>query len=119
MTRSLIDYLMNPVANIFFYFIENEFFENLPYFIITEIICLVMSFFGCVFNEYIILYCCGMARETQDEIANRAIVSRTESQNELDAIFREEKENEENDENANNIENSSTVISLDNYTMNI
>ena len=31
-----------------------------------------MSFFGCVFNEYIILYCCGLENETQDEIADRA-----------------------------------------------
>ena len=31
-----------------------------------------MSFFGCVFNEYIILYCFGLEHETQDEIADRA-----------------------------------------------
>ena len=37
-----------------------------------EIICIVMSFFGCVFNEYIILYYCGLERETKDEIADRA-----------------------------------------------
>ena len=31
-----------------------------------------MSFSGCVFNEYIILYFCGLEHETQDLIDERA-----------------------------------------------
>ena len=72
MARSLIDYLLNPFINIYFFCVGLDFFSNILYFILIEIICLVMSFFGCVFNEYIILYCCGLERETKDEIADRA-----------------------------------------------
>ena len=31
-------------------------------------ICLVTDFFGCVYNEYIILSCCGLEVDTIDEI---------------------------------------------------
>ena len=72
MARSLIDYLMNPFINIFTFFAFDDFSHNFAYFIIIEITSIVMSFFGCVFNEYIILYCCGLEQETQDEIADRA-----------------------------------------------
>ena len=68
MARSLIDYFMNPFLNIFFFFVEKDFFDNVVYFVVSEILCCVMSFFGCVFNEYIVLYCCGLERETKDEI---------------------------------------------------
>ena len=33
---------------------------------------LLWVFFGFEFNEYIILYCCGLEHETEDEIADRA-----------------------------------------------
>ena len=78
MARSLIDYFFNPFINIFFYFIEQEFFKNIYYFVVSEIICCVMSFFGCVFNEYIVLYCCNLELETQDEIADRAKIGESE-----------------------------------------
>lgn len=35
-------------------------------------ICLVTDFFGCVYNEYIILSCCGLEVDTIDEIIIRA-----------------------------------------------
>ena len=38
----------------------------------SEFICIVTVFFGCVFNEYIILFCCGMAHDTTEEIIERA-----------------------------------------------
>ena len=130
MARSLIDYLLNPFIYIFFYFLENEFFDNLVYFIITEFICLVMSFFGCVFNEYIILYFCGLQHETQDEIANRSLAySNAKFQYELDEITKKEKheddennandENEEKDSISHSFKSSNTIISFEHYNVNI
>ena len=107
MARSLIDYFLNPFINIYFFFAERKDFENIAYFIITEIFCCIMSFFGCVFNEYIILYCCDLESETQDEIADRG--EKPMRQTELKLFL--EKEN--NDENDNEIKDSSTVISID------
>ena len=107
MARSLIDYFLNPFINIYFFFAERKDFENVAYFIVTEIFCCIMSFFGCVFNEYIILYCCDLEGETQDEIADRG--EKPMRQTELKLFL--EKEN--NDENDNEIKDSSTVISID------
>ena len=124
MARSLIDYLLNPFINIYYYF-SNDFFGNLAYFIVTEILSLVMSFFGCVFNEYIILYFCGLERETQDEIAYRAYHSRTMSESELDEITKNEKDDEdENDDDDNDaivptLKMSNTVVSLGDYDLNL
>ena len=118
MARSLIDYFLNPFINIYFFFAERKDFENVPYFIITEIFCCVMSFFGCVFNEYIILYCCGLESETQDEIADRAcfrVSERPMRNTELKAIIN--KEDDDNDENDNDINDSETIISLDTHIL--
>ena len=114
MARSLIDYLLNPLINIYFYFLEHEFFDNLAYFIVTEFICLVMSFFGCVFNEYIILYFCGLERETQDEIAYRAKNSRTLSETELDEIYQREIERKKKDKDDDSDDSDNSNDSNDN-----
>jgi hypothetical protein len=109
MARSLIDYLLNPFINIVLYFLEKDLFKNYYiYFILTELICLVMSIFGCVFNEYIILYFCGLELETKDEIVNRAIDSEYQAQNDLKDIF-------SNIDNEDNIRKSSTIISIGDY----
>ena len=118
MARSLIDYFLNPFINIYFFFAERQDFENVPYFIVTEIFCCVMSFFGCVFNEYIVLYCCGLESETQDEIADRAcfrVSERPMRHTELKAIIN--KEDDDNDENDNDINDSETIISLDTHIL--
>ena len=67
-----------------------------------------MSFFGCVFNEYIILYFCGLELETKDEIVNRAIDSESQAQNELKDIF-------SNIDNEDNIRKSSSIIGFGEY----
>ena len=111
MARSLIDYLINPLINIFaFYTFVDIFNYNVTYLIIMEIICIVLSFFGCVFNEYIILYCCGFEHETQDEIADRAD---DQFRNELDDIDNVSSNNE-NIDNDDDIRNSHDTINFGN-----
>ena len=114
MARSLIDFFLNPFINIFFFFIENEFFKNGVYFGVTEVLCCIMSFFGCVFNEYIVLYCCGLERETQDEIADRAQIRENEKQiNEKELKIISDNEDSEIDEIDTNINYFGTYLSLD------
>ena len=73
MSRGLIQYLLNPLINIYYFVGEGDFNKSLLYFLISEVICLVISFFGCVYNEYIILFFCDLEKETE-EVANlRAI----------------------------------------------
>ena len=100
MARSLIDYLLNPFINIFFFCIGLDFFSDILYFIFIEIMCVVMSFFGCVFNEYIILYFCGLELETKDEIAKRAESQLQIGSKELDDVS-SDYENDEDDNNKN------------------
>ena len=71
MARSIIDHFMNPFFNIFYYLYYGDFQNNFFYFFICEIICLTSDFFFCVYNEYIILYCCGLEHDTKDEITRR------------------------------------------------
>ena len=106
MARSLIDYLLNPFINIYFFCVGQDFFRNILYFILIEIIGLVMSFFGCVFNEYIILYCCGLELETQDEIANRAEKQLQIGLKDVD----DSSSDYENDEDDNNKNNSNKIF---------
>ena len=73
MSRGLIQYLLNPFINIYYFIGEKDFNESLSYFFISEIICLIISFFGCVYNEYIILYFCGLEKETEEVASLRAI----------------------------------------------
>ena len=72
MARSLIEYLLNPFLNIYTFFKLNDFNKSVIYLIISIIICIVISFFGCVFNEYIILFCYDLEYETKDIISKRA-----------------------------------------------
>ena len=113
MARSLIDYFFNPFINIFFYFVEHDFFNNTIYFVVTEVFCLVMSFFGCVFNEYIVLYCCDLELETQDEIADRAkiqVIENPVTSSELKTI--NESQSYESSLNDNSIKTGKTICSI-------
>ena len=73
MARSLIDYLMGPFFNIYFFIWKNDFQNDYVYFFTSEIINIIIVFFSCVYNEYIILFCCDIAHDTKDEITIRAL----------------------------------------------
>jgi len=60
MYKSIATYILNPVMIIFSFFFENDFLyegkQNALYLILNIIISIVILFFGCVYNEFIILY---------------------------------------------------------------
>ena len=72
MARSFINYLLNPLYYLIFFFIKNDFNNNYFYFIFYEITSIIIDFFGCVYNEFIIIYACNLEFDTIDEIAERA-----------------------------------------------
>ena len=72
MEKSLMDYLTGPIFCIVFYLLDGDFNENIIFFVISEIIFIISIFFGCVYNEFIILSCSGMDYNTSDEIKKRA-----------------------------------------------
>ena len=73
MARSLTDYILNPLFNIYYFIRGEDFQSNFLYFFIFEIICLFADFFCCVYNEFIIVTFCGLAYDTKEEISKRAI----------------------------------------------
>ena len=76
MAKTLAVYILNPLIYTY-YFIEKADFivdkeRNLLYFLINIIFALITSFFACVFDEFIVLKCCGLDYETHHEISRRA-----------------------------------------------
>ena len=72
MARSLTEYFLNPLTNIYYFLNEDDFHGNYLYFFINEFINIIMDFSFYIFNEYIILHCCGLEYDTEDEIIERA-----------------------------------------------
>ena len=76
MVKTLQDYLLNPIYLIYYFGAQKDFMKNkeldIAYFILNIIISLIISFFGCIYNEFIILFFCDLERDTHDQISKRA-----------------------------------------------
>ena len=72
MARSLSDYFMNQFFNIYYFIFENDFNNNYAYFFISEILCIITNFFCCIYNEYVILFLCGLEYDTKEQIIERS-----------------------------------------------
>jgi len=76
MAKTLAVYILNPFIYIYYYINENDFSsgkqKHFFYFFINVILAITISFFGCVYNEFLVLSCCGLDYETHSEIALRA-----------------------------------------------
>ena len=73
--KSLADYIFLLIFNIFNKIGEQDFYGNIIYFVICEIFSIIIDFFGCVYNEFIILFCCGLVHDTKVDISSRAELS--------------------------------------------
>jgi len=97
MTTTAIDYLLNPIILIFSFIFNKDFIteheRNYTYFFFNFIIVLIISFFSLAFNEFIILYFCGLDKDTHLQITNR-------SENDEEFINLKEIDNEDDDEEA-------------------
>ena len=76
MVKTLSVYILNPIIYIYYFIIGIDFISggerNWFYFIANIIIALVISFFGCVFNEFLVLSFYGLDIETHFRISKRA-----------------------------------------------
>jgi len=88
MAATLAEYLYNPLYIISSLILDNDFISkekrNYLYFSINLILSIIISFSGCIYNEFIILLCCGLQNETHQEISFRASLSN--NQFELETI---------------------------------
>ena len=75
MTKTLTDYFINPIYLIINY-IEGDFVsngkQNLFYFLINFILSIIISLCGCIYNEIIVLFFCGLEKNTHHQITKRS-----------------------------------------------
>ena len=89
MARSLTNYFLNPFFNIYYFISGKDYQKNFIHFFMIEIICILADFFCCVYNEFIIVNCCGLEYDTKDVIINRAI---EEEMNEMINLNKEDED---------------------------
>ena len=78
MVKSLTDYLLNPINDIIEFSRGKDYLSfgkrNIGYFIINLILSLIITICGCVYNEFIVLFCCKLEYNTHHEISQRASI---------------------------------------------
>ena len=129
MASSLAHFILNPIFNILYFFIKNDFDHNITCLIISEILSIAIDFFAFVYNEYLILFCCDLEIDTIDIISERASNKENIPLQEIcEEEEEEEEEKEEKDDNKDNIDNGNknksknkneNVIYIGNYTFSI
>ena len=104
MTSTFMDYILNPFYIILYFCKGDDFISNgksnIGFFIINLIISIITTLCGGVYNEFLILFCCGLERNTHNQIKIRAF---TEGSIDLSFIPVEE-EVEEEEEKKNDFE---------------
>lgn len=77
MTRALAESIIDPIFTIYYFFFEIRDDKFIPefwiLFILNFICSIIMALCSCIYNEFIILYCCGLEFETFYEIRQRSI----------------------------------------------
>ena len=75
-TKALFDYILAPFLIIFYYTLDHDFQSNNErlffIFLINLIISIIVVFCGLIYNELIILFCCGLEYNTYLEVSKRA-----------------------------------------------
>ena len=78
MTTTFLDYILNPIFLIIDFSLGQDFIvkgeRNYIYFIINLILAVIITFFGFVYNEFIILFCCDLEIDTHQQVSNRASI---------------------------------------------
>ena len=78
MVKNLSVYILNPITFIIYFIIGYDFLyegkRNWIYFMTNIIIAIIIGFFGCVFNEFLVLSCCGLDHETHYSVSKRASI---------------------------------------------
>ena len=94
--ETLTDFVLTPFYLIYSFCVKEDFLIdgviNYFYFIINLVASVVTTFFGCVYNEFIILFFCGLEYDTYEAVSRRSkdleitsnIELKTEEENDTD-----------------------------------
>ena len=75
MTRALAEIFLDPFICLYTLYRDNKQYDsNFWVFYGSNIFCLIiMTFCSCVYNDLIVLYCCGLEYDTYSEVTKRAL----------------------------------------------
>ena len=77
-TKTLTDYLLNPVYILVDFIRKKDFLKggnrNILYFILNFIFSFIITICGCIYNEFIVLFCYKLEYNTHHEISQRASI---------------------------------------------
>ena len=101
MTTTFIDYLLNPIYLIIYFALNEDFLINgkrkYAHFFINLFLALIITLLGFIYNEFIIIFCCGLEKDTYQEVSNRASLNEEkENAKEFFALYDLEEDQEEN-----------------------
>lgn len=101
MAKSLPAYFLNPIFITYYFIFENDFTvgkkKNYIYFIINVIISIFIDLFAFIYNEFFILYCFDLEKETHFGISERSIKTNEMIEMDLQIIWNND-ENLESDD---------------------
>ena len=77
MAKSLPAYFLNPLFIIYYFIWENDFTsggeQNYFYFIMNVILSIIIDIFALIYNEFFIINCFGLEKQTHYEISQRSL----------------------------------------------
>ena len=75
MTTTFMDYILNPIYLIIYFALNVDFLtkrkRNYAHFFINLFLALFITFLGFIYNDFIIIYFCGLERDTYQEVSER------------------------------------------------
>jgi hypothetical protein len=79
MTTTFMDYILNPLYLIIYFVINEDFItkgkKNYAKFFINFFLALIMTFFGLIYNEFIIVFFFHLEKDTHQEVSKRACLA--------------------------------------------
>ena len=76
MTTTFMDYILNPVYLTIYFALNEDFLtkgkRNYAHFFINLFLALIMTFFGLIYNEFIIIFFFRLEKDTHQEVSRRA-----------------------------------------------
>jgi len=112
MAKILTDYILNPFYIIYYFILkddfideiigENEKAQNIYYFILNLIVSIIISFCGCIYNEFLVLFCYNLEYDTHSQVSKRAEIL---EDIEFDECIRDDSSDEDADEENGNKSN--------------
>ena len=79
MAKSLTDYFLNPIFISYYFIFEDDFKcglkQNIFFYVINLCFSITIVFCGCIYNEFLVLYCFNLEYNTYKEISKRALKS--------------------------------------------